>query len=312
MSKILDSIDQTTSLVGKNRLQMLLFGVGTDQYFGINVFKVKEIIKVPAISFIPSCHKHIIGEVVIRDMTMPVIDLKAAIGFKACEITEKSNLIITEYNLSTQAFLVNDVKNIINLNWSDVSSPPKLTGNNHYLNAITQINDGTQTKIVSIIDVEKILDEVINLESELEESIIKPELESYLIDQHVLIVDDSVTARNQIKKILLPLGIKVSEATNGLEGLKLLKFWADNKKISKKDLLMIIVDAEMPEMDGYKLTYELRQDKRFDDSFIVLHTSLSGRFNLALAEKVGYDLFMPKFQPNEFLKLIQSKIKENL
>ena len=312
MSKILETIDQSTNLVGENRLELLLFTIDSDQLYAINVFKIREIIKLPKVSFIPGSHSQILGEVIIRDMTVPVIDLKAAIGFGPQQVTNKSNLIVTEYNRSIQGFLVDKVEKIINLSWNEISSPPKSAGQHHYLNAITQIEENDQKALISIIDVEKVLAEIIGSAYELDANIIDNEIVKHMQGANIVVVDDSATARSQIKKILKPLGFNIIEASNGMEGLKLAMNLADKDKLSSDNLLLMIVDAEMPEMDGYKLTHELRLDKRFKNVFIVLHTSLSGHFNLAMAEKVGYNKLISKFQPNELVNMIQNRIRTNL
>jgi two-component system chemotaxis response regulator CheV len=73
---------------------------------------------------------------------------------------------------------------------------------------------------------------------------------------------------------------------------------------------MMITDAEMPKMDGYRLTHEIRSDKRMAGLFIVLNTSLSGSFNHAMVEKVGCDRFISKFQPDLLVETVQERMRQ--
>ncbi|WP_139342914.1 chemotaxis protein CheW, partial [Vibrio gazogenes] len=160
MSGVLNTVDQRTNLVGENRLELLLFRLNSRQIFAINVFKVKEVIKVPVLTKMPGAHPHITGVASLRGEPVPVIDLRRAIGFPASQIeSEEQNLIITEYNRSVQGFLVGQVRNIINTAWTEIQPPPRTAGRANYLTAITQVKEQDQAHIVEIIDVEKVLAE---------------------------------------------------------------------------------------------------------------------------------------------------------
>lgn len=310
MAKILDSVDQRTQLVGENRLELLLFRINATQLFAINVFKVKEVVKLPALSAVPGSHPHISGVANIRGTSIPVIDLRAAIGFQPMSDEQESNLIITEYNRSVQGFRVGKVEHIVNMTWGDILPPPKTAGSNNYLTAITRIETEGQTQLVSIIDVEKVLAEIIHYDIRLSEGVLDESLVSEMLGRRILIADDSSTARRQIKETLEPLGIEVLETSDGLQALNVLKKWCDEGKSVEDEILMLITDAEMPEMDGYKLTHEIRSDKRMSSLFVTLNTSLSGSFNKAMVEKVGCDRFISKFQPDLLVDVVQQKLRE--
>lgn len=310
MAKMLDSVDQRTKLVGENRLELLLFRINATQLFAINVFKVKEVVKLPALSAVPGSHPHISGVANIRGTSIPVIDLRAAIGFQPMSDDQESNLIITEYNRSVQGFRVGKVEHIVNMTWGDILPPPKTAGSNNYLTAITRIETEGHTQLVSIIDVEKVLAEIIHYDIRLSEGVLDESLLSEMHGRRILIADDSSTARRQIKETLEPLGIEILETSDGLQALNVLKKWCDEGKSVQDEILMLITDAEMPEMDGYKLTHEIRSDKRMSSLFITLNTSLSGSFNKAMVEKVGCDRFISKFQPDLLVDVVQQKLRE--
>ncbi|RDE24314.1 chemotaxis protein CheV [Motiliproteus coralliicola] len=307
MSGILDSVDQRTQLVGQNRFELLLFRLGRHQLFAINVFKVKEVLKLPRLNAIPNSHPVVIGVANMRGQTVPVIDLSAAIGMRPTEITETAHMIVTEYNGTVQGFLVSDVERILNLDWSDVMPPPVTAGRAHYLTAITRLEDN---RLVEIVDVEKVLAEVSPYTTEITPGLIEDEVLAIAQSCEVMVVDDSQTARDQVHSTLSNLGIQIYEAVNGTDALQQLRAFAEHTDGSLSDrFLMVITDAEMPEMDGYRLTTEIRADDRLKDLYIVLHTSLSGSFNHAMVEKVGCNDFLPKFESDRLAKLVKDRIK---
>ncbi|WCP66168.1 chemotaxis protein CheV [Vibrio tubiashii] len=313
MSGVLNTVDQRTNLVGENRLELLLFSLNSRQVFAINVFKVREVIKVPPLTKMPGSHYHITGVASLRGVSVPVIDLRAAIGFPPSRLeNQEENLIITEYNRTVQGFLVGQVRNIVNTAWTEIQPPPKTAGRANYLTAITQIKDGKGSEIVEIIDVEKVLAQIIDYDISISEGVLDNDLVNEMVGRNVLIVDDSSTARSQVKGTLSQLGLNIIECRDGLEALNLLKSWCDEGKNVVEDLLLMITDAEMPEMDGYKLTHEVRSDPRMKDLHITLNTSLSGSFNEAMVEKVGCDRFISKFQPDLLVEVAQDRLRDIL
>tara|TARA_Y100001956_G_scaffold17604_1_gene17179 strand:- start:83 stop:790 length:708 start_codon:yes stop_codon:yes gene_type:complete len=222
------------------------------------------------------------------------------------------NVIITEYNRSVQGFMIGDVVSIVNTSWEDIQPPPKSIGKTNFLTAITQIDIQGKRELVEIIDVEKVLAEIIEYDVSISEEILDHEVVDHLKGRKVLIVDDSSTARKQIRDTLEQLGLHILECHNGAEALMLLKEWADLGKTVTDEILMMFTDAEMPEMDGYRLTAEVRADPRMADLFIALNTSLSGSFNQAMVEKVGCNRFISKFQPDMLVDVVQQRMRELL
>lgn len=313
MSGVLNTVDQRTNLVGENRLELLLFSLNSRQLFAINVFKVREVIKVPPMTKMPGSHHHITGVASLRGVSVPVIDLRAAIGFPPSRLEDQEeNLIITEYNRSIQGFLVGQVRNIVNTAWTEIQPPPKTAGRSTYLTAITHVKEGKRQEIVEIIDVEKVLAQIIDYDISISEGVLDQELVNEMVGRNVLIVDDSSTARSQVRGTLSQLGLNIIECRDGLEALNLLKSWCDEGKNVVEELLLMITDAEMPEMDGYKLTHEVRSDPRMKDLYVTLNTSLSGSFNDAMVKKVGCDRFISKFQPDLLVEVAQDRLRQVL
>lgn len=302
---ILDTVDQRTQLVGENRLEILMFRLSGRQLFAINVFKVQEVVRLPALTRIPQRHPHVIGVASLRGQTIPVIDLAQAVGMRPQEATEHSTIIVTEYNRSVQAFLVSGVERILNLNWEAIQPPPASAGRQHYLTAITRVDE----QIIEIIDVEKVLAEIVPMDTKIPDEKLENPLLAQVIGREVLIIDDSQVALRQLIDTLTQLGLRVHYETDGLKGLRRLQQWADEGEVLTDKLLMVFTDAEMPEMDGYRLTTEIRHDPRLAGLYVVMHTSLSGSFNQAMIEKVGCDNFLSKFQPEKLVDVIIERLE---
>ncbi len=307
MASILDSVNQRTQLVGENRLEILMFRLHGRQLFAINVFKVQEVVRLPKLTLIPQRHPHMCGVITLRGQTIPVIDLAQAIGMRPLLQNENSTVIVTEYNRSIQAFLIGSVERIVNLNWESVQPPPRTAGRQHYLTAITRVDEA----IVEIIDVEKVLAEIIPMNAKISAEKLNNPILAKASGREVLIIDDSMVALNQLTEALGQLGITVHQATDGLKGLQQLQQWADQGEVLTDKLLMVFTDAEMPEMDGYRLTTEIRNDPRLRDLYVVMHTSLSGSFNAAMVEKVGCDNFLSKFQPDRLADVIEERLQRD-
>lgn len=310
MSKLLDSIDQRTRLVGENRLELLMFRLSGQQLFAINVFKVQEVVKLPSLRSVPHSHPHIVGVAYLRGQTVPVIDLSAAIGAGPLKDVANANLIVAEYNRSVQAFMIGAVDRIVNLNWETILPPPKGTGRSHFLTAITRIDD----KLVEILDVERVLADIIPYNTRVADDILDNDLaaEAKKRKLKVLLAEDSSTAVKQVRETMKHLGIEVLAVQDGLQALNTLREWSRSGRKVTEEIIMLVTDAEMPEMDGYRLTAEVRKDPDLKDLYVVLHTSLSGSFNKAMVEKVGCNDFLSKFQPDELAAVVQKRLREFL
>jgi two-component system chemotaxis response regulator CheV len=304
MAGILDSVNQRTQLVGENRLEILMFRLAGRQLFAINVFKVQEVLQLPKLTLMPQRHPYVCGVVNLRGQTLPVIDLSQAIGMRPIVPGENSTIIVTEYNRSVQAFLVGGVDRILNLNWESILPPPGGAGRQHYLTAITKVDD----QIVEVIDVEKVLSEISPMSSKVSAEKLSDPLLEKAKGREVLLVDDSNVALTQLKETMAQLQIRTHVASDGLKALKMLQLWADSGVDMQEKLLMVITDAEMAEMDGYRLTTEIRSDPRLKDLYVVLHTSLSGSFNEAMVKKVGCDNFLSKFQPDKLVDMVRQRL----
>ncbi len=303
MAGVMDSVNQRTQLVGQNRLELLLFRLAGTQLYGINVFKVKEVLQCPKLTILPRLNPVVRGVAHIRGGTLPIIDLNKATGGPGLDDLSTAFVIITEYNYRVQGFLVRSVERIVNMNWSDIHPPPRGTGRDHYLTAVTRVDD----MMVEIIDVEKILAEVVPTVETITEGVIDDVTHTEALARKVLIVDDSSVARKQVARCLQEVGVEVVALNDGRQALNWLRDLVETGA-GVSDLLMMVSDIEMPEMDGYTLTAEVRNDSRMAGLHILLHTSLSGVFNQAMVKKVGADDFLAKFKPDELAQRVIDRL----
>lgn len=305
MAGVLDSVNQRTQLVGQNRLELLLFRLNGKQLYGINVFKVKEVLQCPKLTVMPKSSRVVRGVANIRGGTIPILDLAMATGLPGQMQLENAFVIITEYNTKVQGFLVHSVERIVNMNWEEIHPPPKGTGRDHYLTAVTRV----ENQLVEIIDVEKILAEVAPMSESISVGVIDSEIQHKAVSLRVLTVDDSSVARKQVSRCLETVGVEVTALNDGRQALDYLKQMVAEGKKPEEEFLMMISDIEMPEMDGYTLTAEIRNDPRMQKLHIILHTSLSGVFNQAMVKKVGADDFLAKFRPDDLAARVIERIK---
>ena len=288
MASMMDSVNQRTQLVGQNRLELLLFRLNGPQLYGINVFKVREVLQCPNLTLLPKSNPIVRGIASVRGRTIPVIDLSLAIGRDEHESLHDGFVIIAEYNMMEQGFLVGAVERIINLNWEEIHPPPKGTGRDHYLTAVTRFDD----QLIEVIDVEKILAEVSPAPEEVSGDALTEQLRISALNKKILIVDDSSVARKQVLRCLQALGVAVIALNDGRSAYEYLKGMLSEGRDPATELLMLISDIEMPEMDGYTLTAEIRNDARLKDLYILLHSSLSGVFNEVMVKKLRNDFLL--------------------
>lgn len=310
MAGILDSVNQRTQLVGQNRLELLLFKLNSRQRYGINVFKVREVLQCPPLTSMPKLNKLVRGVAHIRGQTISVIDMSMATGGRRIEDLKTAFIVIAEYNRSVQGFLVGSVERIININWEAILPPPEGAGKLSYLTAVTEV-DG---ELIEILDVEKILNEIAPAREVVRDEMVEElaKHDASLDDKIIFIADDSSVARSQVKKALSSLGLEIEAAKDGREALiRLKEIAAETGDVTDK-VGVIVSDIEMPEMDGYTLTAEIKSTPELAKLHVVLHTSLSGVFNQAMVKKVGADDFIAKFHPDELATAVKKWLDKSV
>jgi two-component system chemotaxis response regulator CheV len=316
MSELLKSIDARTKLAGTNKLEILLFSLGLNERtgrretFGINVFKVREVMRTPPITSAPEMPSSVEGMVSLRGALVPVVDLAKYAG--VVTDTPRSIMIVTEYAGHTQGFLVEAVDTILRLDWSQMKVPPEmLTAEmGGLVTAVTELGDG---RLVMMMDVEKVLSETTHYDEESIYRNIKPLGDSKVT---VLFADDSVVARRQIQRTLDAMDVKYIEAINGRHAWNELEKIANYALSSGQEVSnlvsLVLTDVEMPEMDGYILTKKIKSDSRFAGIPVIMHSSLSGMSNQQLGKSVGVDEYVAKFEPHKLSETLSRRLRGEL
>jgi len=313
MTALLESIDGRTKLAGNNKLEILLFTLGTDQRtgrcetFGINVFKVREVMRTPPVTAAPDMPEAVQGMVSLRGALVPVVDLAAYAGVQSA--SPREIMIVTEYNGHTQGFLVEGVDTILRLDWSMMRVPPDmLTAEMGGL--VTAVTELADERLVMMMDVEKVLAETTRYDdNELSFRSIVP---ANLPDCTVYFADDSVVARKQIERTLNAMGIRYIASINGRSAWEALdkaaRHAAAYGKAAHEMISLVLTDIEMPEMDGYLLTKKIKNDPRFNGIPVIMHSSLSGSSNQSLGLSVGVDEYVPKFEPQKLSEALTRRL----
>lgn len=313
MSDLLKRIDARTKLAGANKLEILLFTLGTDQVtgrketFGINVFKVREVMRIPEITRAPEMPPSVEGMVSLRGVLVPVIDLAKYIGVTTD--SPPSIMIVTEYNGQTQGFLVGEVDTILRIDWSEMKVPPAmLTAQLGGL--VTAVSELRDHRLVMMLDVEKILSDTTHYDdSHLFQSLTPIDRP----DRTVFYADDSSVARTQIERTLEAIGIKGIGAINGKQAWDELQKIATQADLAGRPVIdyvqLVLTDVEMPEMDGYVLTKNVKSDPRFKGIPVIMHSSLSSEANKNLGISVGVDEYVPKFEPHRLAEVLGRMLK---
>ncbi|HID00749.1 MAG TPA: chemotaxis signal transduction protein CheV [Piscirickettsiaceae bacterium] len=306
-SELLKSMDQSSRDAGMNRLELLLFRLNGPQLYGINIFKVREIIPTPNYSPVPKADPRIVGIGNIRGDQLILIDLARCVGLPPLKDKANTFTLITEFSHQQQGFIVEGVERIAYLFWENVTPPPPTLAHSPYLTAITRF----ENQIVELIDVEKVMAELTQEKVDLSDGLVHMVSQADFdpADYFVLAVDDSVVAQKHIRNVLSKLGVRFQIVQDGKLALDLLQKWAKDAEdgmadaVSKR-VLMVISDVEMPEMDGYTLARAIRKDPRLKDLYVVLNSSLTGAVNEEFARKSGADKFFTKWDTDALAQLV--------
>lgn len=300
-------IEERTRLAGNNKFELLLFrlgeapSTGERELFGINVFKVREVLVMPKITALANSHAHLMGVANIRGQIIPVINLSAVVG---C-IPKKGHtiLMVTEFARTVQAFAVEDVREIVRLEWDQVL-PAAGTHAGALVTGIARLDPGNpDTRLAQVLDVEQVLRDVTPVtHEEISREVVGPEL-VLPPGASILVADDSPVARTVIELGLKAMGVKYTMTKTGKEAWDHLQALADKAKADgtrvKDKIAVVLTDLEMPEMDGFTLTRLIKQDARFKGIPVVIHSSLTGATNENHVKGVGADGYVGKFAPRE-------------
>lgn len=301
----MEEVDRRANLAFSNQMEMLTFYLTDEQKYGINVFKIIEVVETPKeITKVPQTHPAIVGTFNFRGKVVTVIDLSFALAMPAVDWQNAiSYIVVCEYSNTTQGFLVSRPNKLLNMSWNDIQKPGKVVQDAGYLTALAY--DGEDS--IQILDVEKVLGEVIGLNDTVTEAVVE---EGRLVDTRdlkVLVLDDSKSARTMIHNALDQIGVPHALFEEGQLALDALQ---KSLQEGEKPFCLIISDIEMPGMDGFTFTRHVKADARLKSIHLVLHSSMSNQANHEKATAVGADGFIPKFQPDVIARVVLEKLAE--
>lgn len=317
MTTPLHDADERTNLTGNNQFELLLFRLGEApgterrELYGINVFKVREILVMPTITAMANAPANVLGIANIRGQIIPVIDLPAVVG--CVPKRGLTILMVTEYARTTQAFAVEEVDEIVRLEWSNVLAAEGNGGD--LVTSIAKLDgDAEKSRLVQVLDVEQILRNVMHTAEEA----ITPQSVGAAVNlpegSIILAADDSPVARMMIEQGLAAMGtpyIMTKTGQEAWERLQSIEVEANAEgKTAQDKVALVLTDLEMPVMDGFTLTRNIKQDQRFKSIPVVIHSSLTGTANEAHVSSVGADAYVAKFVASELAATIRQVLRQ--
>lgn len=309
----LNEIDERTNLIASNKFELLLFRLGESslgknrEFFGINVFKVREILVMPPITEMANASPNVMGVANIRGQIIPVINLAAVVG---CTPTQGlSILLVTEFARTTQAFAVEEVNEIVRLDWKQLLSAEGQGGG--LVTSIARLDgDKTDTRLAQVLDVEQILREVMPQDKLIDEFKTSGPKITLPPGTVILAADDSATARSLIEQGLTAMGLPYIMTKTGQEAWDRLQSLSDTAvnegKTVYDKVALVLTDLEMPVMDGFTLTRNVKGDQRFRNIPVVIHSSLTGSANEDHVTSSGADAYVAKFKAEELAQTLRS------
>jgi two-component system chemotaxis response regulator CheV len=314
MKSVQQEVDERSNLTSNNKFELLLFRLGGDgegesELFGINVFKIREIVAMPQITKVAGSPDNVLGVVNLRGQIIQVLDLPAIAGVKPK--TGLNIMLVTEFARTTQAFAVESVEEIVRLDWSQVMSSEHGAGSGMVTSiARLEAADGQPQRLAQVLDVETILrklrpeEEVENYAQAVGDKIVlKPGCV-------ILAADDSVVARAMIEQGLAAMGLPDVMTKSGKEAwdhLNAISVQAEKEGHSVYDkVALVLTDLEMPEMDGFTLTRNIKNNNRFANLPVVIHSSLSGTTNEEHVKNVRADAYVAKFSAEDLARTLRS------
>lgn len=289
---------------GTNELEVLVFHIDAQRY-GVNVAKVREVIKPLDITSLPHTHAAVLGVFQLRNTVIPAINLKRCLG-KEPSVPPESKIIIMEFNDTRMGFLVDSVEQIYRVSWQDVASIPDLEGvNDAPLTSIAHIGDN----IILMLDFEKLVFDIggVDLFERNARNIVGNVARN---DRRLLLAEDSHIMRKLIKDNLHKAGYSnVTVCTDGQEAWDTLQQSVIQDGQCPFDL--IITDIEMPRIDGLYLTRRIREHPGLKDLPVVIFSSLVSADNQKKCESVGADAQITKPQLAKLVDLVDGLIAKS-
>ncbi|HIP54943.1 MAG TPA: chemotaxis signal transduction protein CheV [Sulfurimonas autotrophica] len=311
-------MDDKSLKVGSNEMELVDFRIFKQEkdkvyegIYGINVSKVREIIRVPKLTELPSTPEFIEGIFDLREVVIPVVNLAKWMGVTEPEDARKNaRVIITEFNNVLIGFIVHEAKRIRRISWSDIEPATFMNSSSGLeANKITGVTKIEGDNVLLILDLESVVQDLGLYEPETDT--VPEEIAAF--SGLAMVLDDSATARKIVKEALIKMGFHVVEAVDGQEGIRKLNELYETYGDALVDNLKIIVsDVEMPQMDGFHFAASVKEDERFKEIPIVFNSSISDHFSEGRGEEAGGEAYLVKFQASSFYDEVSRVVRAHM
>ncbi|WP_130470739.1 chemotaxis protein [Candidatus Magnetaquicoccus inordinatus] len=299
-------VDKRANLAMSNEVEMLTFFLMDGQLYGLNVFKIIEILETPKeITAVPQAHPVIKGAFNFRGHPINLIDLGEYLGMKPVNYRQDlSYILVCEYSTTTQGFLVHRPNVLITKGWHEIIKPVGDVYEQSCLAAITY-HEGQP---IQMLDVEKILNDIVGIDITISRELIARGQQIVRKEHHILAVDDSKAACHLIQAVLNQMGIRHTVVDEAPKALEMLEKSLD--KNGNSSYTMVFTDIEMPIMDGFTFTRKVKSDPRLAKIYVAVNSSLSNKSNEDKAHQIGADDFIPKFTPDNMARIVLEQVEK--
>jgi two-component system chemotaxis response regulator CheV len=274
---------------------LLLFSLKNGRQFALGTLKVQELIPYKAVTPLIKSGPGIKGALRIRDQTIAVIDMAEVIGLGPVSDSKLSEsfIVVTDCQRKVVGFVVSQIEKIVETNWRQIKQPDKLLGTEVFITGTVEV-DG---EFIQLMDVELLLNKIYPPDPRAALAVVTDFQREQLKPMNILVVDDSLTARRQLTDVLELLNVPSYVTDNGQKALT----YMHDQAAKGHPVNLLVSDIEMPGLDGYELTFEVRSSTDLAAAYIILHSSLSSAISLSQALQVGANEALAKFDAKELV-----------
>ncbi|MDD9950818.1 MAG: chemotaxis protein [Zetaproteobacteria bacterium] len=310
--------------VGSNVFELIEFtlvrnladGTVTEGRYGVNVAKVREVVRMPNVNPLVSLVDGVAGVFELRGIPIPAIQLTVALGDKKTPLKESQQIIVTEFSGKRAGFVVDTTKRIRRIAWEKVL--PSTADKHTCISGVTLVEDN---EFLFILDLERVLIEIeakCDVSHEGSGSTLYGEDLSHVtrkedafgeeIKATILLADDSEIILKNAQKYLQKSGYRVIARKNGQLAKQVLERQQGGLPEGEQPVDVVVTDVEMPKLDGLSLTKWIKSQPDLAETPVILHTSLSGKANLESGKQVGANGYVVKNDITMLLSLLSELI----
>ncbi|WP_133468807.1 chemotaxis protein [Paraglaciecola marina] len=274
---------------------LLLFRLKNGRQFALGTLKIQELVPYKPVTAMINSEPGVKGILTIRDQTIAIIDMAEVLGLGPVEESNlsKSFIVVTDCQRKVVGFIVSQIEKIVETNWREIKQPDKKLGTGIFVTGTVEVGND----VIQLMDVELLLNKIFPPDPKAALAVVTDVQREQLKPMNILVVDDSLTARRQLTDVLELLNVPCHVTDDGQKALVYMHEQASNGH----PVNLLVSDIEMPGLDGYELTFEVRNSPALADAYIILHTSLSSAISVSQAKQVGANAALTKFDAKELV-----------